>query len=136
MKKSVITMVVVAIFALCIIACTLPLRGSQHDTEYIRDDSIAEYFIITAAGERTTNYLFANGCVATEEDAVKIAEIIFESVFGKDYNDLGLPLVVGFDDNTEVWMIKTQLPRNWLGGCKYLSFRKSNAEIVDIWATL
>lgn len=91
-------------------------------------------FNITYAEKSISQHIFDEGCVRDETDAAEIATVIFRSVYGDDF-DNGLPLIVDFDDKKQTWLIKTQLPEGMLGGSHYLIIKKSNAEVVAIWAT-
>ena len=89
---------------------------------------------LTSNEKTISKYIFNEGCIRNEESAAKIAEIIFESVFG-EFFDYELPLLVDFDKIDQNWLIMTRIPENHMGIRKYLIIRRSNAEIVAIWKT-
>ena len=66
---------------------------------------------------------------------VDIASAIFRAVLPDFYEDGRiLPLAVLFDEEEQVWIVSTQLPRNLQGSNAQVILRKSNVEIVAIWA--
>ena len=87
--------------------------------------------------ENALNYILNDvGGIKDAETAASFADVLFKSMFGDDYNNWGLPLKVSFDESEGLWMAQTQMPQDssWVGGLKYIAFRKSNAEIVGIKA--
>ena len=91
-------------------------------------------FELPDTANQISENIFDMGCVNNEEDAEAIARIIMTSVFGKDF-DHGLPLLVRFYDEEQVWWIESQLPKNMDGGAHHIIIKKSNAEVVAIWGT-
>lgn len=81
-----------------------------------------------------TNRIFEDGCIRDEDSAKEIAALILKGVYGEDF-DNGLPLSVSYDDDIQAWEINTQLPDGYLGGAKHIVLKKSNAEVIAIWAT-
>ena len=77
--------------------------------------------------------IFDEGIVRDEEVAIEIATIIFESVFGPDFNHRGLPLLAAFDSDDQVWLVRTQLPEDVFGREFHLILNKRNAEVIAIW---
>ena len=100
---------------------------------YVKGDGNIEEFRITEIAKSITEHIFASGSVRDEQSAAEIAATILKSVYGKDFG-YGLPLIVNFDDVKQEWLIKTQLPKNMVGSVKYIIIKKSNAEVVAIWA--
>jgi len=89
--------------------------------------------------EMATEYnINEKGCIRDVETAIIFADTIFISIFGDGYNNWDLPLIAYFDESEDLWMVQTQLPDDILvmGGCTYIIFKKSNAEIIAIWGTL
>jgi hypothetical protein len=111
---------------------TEPLQNINH----IKGDGIVEEFKVTDSINNITKNVFEEGCIRDEQSAAKIADIIFKVVCGENYNTYELPLLVYFDDIKQEWLIKTQLPDNKdiVGSSIYIIIKKSNAEVVAIWA--
>ena len=91
-------------------------------------------FKMTESQKEVSGRIFGLGCINDENSATEIASIILKSVYGKNF-DNGLPLTVSFDDKSQEWHIKTQAPEDYESGAKYIIIKKSNAEIIGIWAT-
>jgi hypothetical protein len=65
-----------------------------------------------------------------EKVAVEVASAILKAVYGDVFGEL--PLLIKSDE-TE-WFIKGELPENTEGGVPYISLKKSNSEVISIWA--
>jgi hypothetical protein len=98
------------------------------------EDSFMDEFNITKTVKEISDTIFKDGCVKDEITASEIAISILKTVYGDDF-DNGLPLLIQFDTKKQCWLIKTQLPDGMDGGSKYIIIKKSNAEILGIWAT-
>ena len=128
------------ILFIALMICSSVLLAScvKVEPEYIsRDMSYQEFIgddIDRNETDEITKYVFSMGCIQTEEAACQIAYQILKTVYGDDFDE-GLPLVVGYDDEEQVWMVTTQLPEGAFGGTCNIILKKSNAEVVAIWAT-
>lgn len=126
-KNKIIIITIIAIFAFAVLIGGYFLITSKSSSK--KDDGNIEEEI-----RSITENIFAEGCVPDEGSAAEIAAVILKSVYGENF-DNGLPLVVNFDDVKQEWLIRTQLPKDMCGGSKYIIIKKSNAEVVAIWAT-
>ena len=104
--------------------------------EYEKGEFGVKEFEITDSKLSFSEPVFEKGCVQNEQVAAEVALPILKSIYG-DNCDSGLPLIVGFDEKEENWLIRTQLPKdpNIDGGNCYIVIRKRNAEVVAIWGT-
>jgi hypothetical protein len=73
--------------------------------------------------------------IIDENCAEKIAFIIFKSICYDGF-DSGLPLMLKYDEDNEIYLIKNQVPEGLFDGGVYMIMKKSNAEIIAIWADL
>lgn len=96
-------------------------------------DMVSE-FKITDTQKKITKNIFETGCIKDETAAIEVASAILKSVYGEEF-DNEMPLVVHFNEKEATWLVKTQLPDGFEGGSKYIIIKKSNAEVVAIWAT-
>jgi len=133
-KNRLVLVIIVILFVSCASSCSLVLPSALSNVKNIKGDNSMNEFKITDTIKSISNNIFDDGCVRNEKDAVEIATVMFKSIYGETF-DYGLPLIVNFDDKEQVWLIKTQLPENMLGGSKYIIIKKSSAEVVAIWAT-
>ena len=132
-KSSTIFIGVIFLIAICVSACSLSLSNSLPNTEDKEEKDVIGFEIPEIARSISEN-IFNMGCVSNEKDAEAIGRIILTSIYGEDF-DCGLPLLVGFDDEGQVWRIESQLPEGWVGGANHIVIKKSNAEVVAIWGT-
>jgi len=132
-KRGIIFIGAVILLLVCVCACSWPLSNSLANIDDTKGGDTMN-FEITDMMMSITKNIFDMGCVRNEKDADAIARIIFTSVYGNDF-DRGLPLLVQFDDEEQVWKIETQLPEDSLGGSVHMIIKKSNAEVVAIWGT-
>lgn len=109
-------------------------QTSSKIVSFVKGDGNMEEFKITEITNSITANIIENGCIRDEQSAAEVAAAIFKSVYGENF-DNGLPLIVNFDDVEQNWLIKTQLPKNMLGGSKYIIIKKSTAEVIAIWGT-
>lgn len=91
-------------------------------------------FNITKTAKEVSDNIFKEGCIKDELTASEMATSILRAVYGDDF-DNGLPLLINYDEKEQCWLIKTQLPDGMDGGSKYIIIKKSNAEILGVWAT-
>lgn len=133
-NKIIIIMVIFLVICSVLIGLLFLMNAkSPLKINFVKGDGFMEEFKITDIRSTITNNIFENGCVRDEQCAAEIAAAIFKSVYGENF-DYGLPLVLNFNDSKQEWLIRTQLPKNMDGGSKYIIIKKSNAEVVAIWA--
>ena len=135
-KNKVGLIIFISIIGFVVLVGVLFLVFSKLPTKirYVKGDGNMEEFNITDDVDLITTNIIEKGCVGDEQSAAEIATAIFKSIYGKNFNEYKLPLWVFYDDTEQEWLIKTQLPKNAAGGSKYLIIKKSNAEVVAIWA--
>jgi len=91
--------------------------------------------------DMATEEIFSKGCIPDEKSAAVLAKLIIKLNYGQYYFSTIpfyykiKPLLIAFDETNQVWLIKTQFPgEGWLGVTVYIIIKKSNAEVVSIWA--
>jgi|ERR1039458_8450937 hypothetical protein len=73
-----------------------------------------------------------NGFVPDEETAKKIAEAIWIPIYGKDVIDGEKPFQAELWHDT-VWVVNGTLPKGYSGGTAYITIRKSDCKISDVY---
>src|SRR5216684_4442023 len=71
------------------------------------------------------------GIVPDEATAVKIAEVVFPSVFGAEVVDKFLPYHAQFKDG--VWTVYGTLKRGSRGGTPMMRIRKKDGKVLGVW---
>jgi len=135
-SKFIVTM------ALILLLGTVPTsyinNNESADKDTVKKEIVLETnsdeFEITDTVKEISSNIFNEGCIRNETAAIEIASSIFESVYGEDF-DNGMPLSASYNEKMNTWLVKTQLPDGSDGGNKYIVLKKSNAEVVAIWAT-
>lgn len=84
--------------------------------------------------EKYGSYIPKNGIVNNEGIALRIANIILYSVYGKVIDD-EKPLKAEYDKTAEVLVIAGTLPKNHIGGVANLVIKKSDGGVLAIWHT-
>lgn len=123
----------ITLLSICISGCSSTFLNPSPNLEEGKEVDIMILEIPDIAQSISEN-IFSNGCVRNEKEAEAIGKIILTSVYGENF-DNGLPLLVMFDAEGQVWWVENQLPKDSLGGVHHIVIRKSNAEIIAIWAT-
>jgi len=75
------------------------------------------------------------GVVPDEQTAVKIAEAVFEPIFGIEYSAKWRPYHAQLDKN-DVWTVYGTLPRGSLGGTPMLKIKKQDGRVLEVWHSL
>jgi hypothetical protein len=76
-----------------------------------------------------------SGVVPDESTAVKIAEVVFQPVFGLEEVAKWQPYRAQLD-TTGVWTVYGTLPRGFKGGTPMLKIRKRNAAVLEVWHSM
>ena len=137
MKKIIIIAIFFVIVLNILIGCQQddPVSSQELSSEEI--SKIIKEFELTLTYKEITEHILSEGCVRDKTTAISIASAIFKTVYGDDFNDYNLPLIAIEETIEQCWYVRTQLPDdiNLEGGYKYIIIRKSNAEVIAIWAT-
>jgi len=72
------------------------------------------------------------GVVPNEQTAIRIAEAIFEPVFGIEYSAKWQPYHAQLD-KSDVWTVYGTLPRGMMGGTPMLRIRKQDGRVLEVW---
>lgn len=78
----------------------------------------------------TYSYVPSGGYVQTEEMAIAIAEIILDSIYGKEVIDAEKPLTAVLEKG--VWTIRGTLPENTLGGTAMIKISRKTGQILRV----
>lgn len=74
------------------------------------------------------DFLPKDGIVTDENTAEKIAEAVLVPVFGQEEIDFQKPFEVKLENG--IWIVKGQLPADFLGGVFEVRIRKQNGEVI------
>jgi hypothetical protein len=75
------------------------------------------------------------GVVPDEPTAVKIAEAVFQPIFGVEEVAKWQPYHAQLDNNG-VWTVYGTLPPHWKGGTPMLKIRKQDGKVLEVWHSL
>lgn len=59
-------------------------------------------------------------------------DTIWLNLFGEKIKD-EKPYKVFYDEQNDIWLVKSSLPRGWIGGVVYILMQKSDGKILAIW---
>ncbi|WP_165861103.1 NTF2 fold immunity protein [Paenibacillus paeoniae] len=65
--------------------------------------------------------------------AIKIAEVIFNSVYDESNLAAKKPFQVKFDDDQKVWLVHGTLPEEIDGGVPYIMLQQEDGKILSVW---
>src|SRR5258707_10465198 len=77
------------------------------------------------------NPLPSNGIVPDEVTAVKIAEAVFQPIFGAEEVAKYLPYHAQLKD--DVWTVYGTLKRGSLGGTPQMTIQKKDGRVIEVW---
>ncbi len=79
---------------------------------------------------KTLEYYPKEGFVPDAKTAVKIAEVILNSIYGEKTINAEKPLVAKLNKDSTIWTVSGSLPKNSLGGVATIQIQKSDCKII------
>ena len=76
----------------------------------------------------------SSGVIPDEITAVKVAEVIFLPIYGKEEVNKFLPYHAQFKDG--VWTVYGTLKPNSVGGTPQLKIQKKDGKVIEVWHSL
>jgi len=75
------------------------------------------------------------GEVSDSKEAKEVARDIWVKKYGESEIKKMKPILVAYDYNSNVWLVKGTLPSNWIGGVPYILINKEDGKILGVWHT-
>ena len=124
-----IVAVVMSISALCM--TTAYNKERAKNIRFIHRSETKESSAIDKTGAtKKHNYKPESGYVPDKETAVKIAEAVWISIYGKEQIEKEKPYKAFLKEG--VWYIEGSLPEGWLGGVAEAEISKNDGHIIRI----
>jgi len=116
-------------FLLSITCVSVGCSNEQGEKRYIYNVESTVGFRERMGFDESTQIIGSGGSIQNSGDAEKIARVIFETAYRKNY-DYGLPLKVQFYESDQVWLITNRVPRGKNGTWIFLAIKQFNAEVI------
>lgn len=125
-----------AVLLISIIVVVMSMGGCRSTSD--KTDPKGEYEIITtdeynlkvpsSEGGITKNY------IDDADTAQSIADAVILSIVGEEYFNKLIGVNVAYDKKKELWIVNRNLGPTTLGGDYTCAIRRSNGEILKVWA--
>jgi len=79
----------------------------------------------------TKGYVPPEGFVPNETTAIKVAQAVLETIYGKKDLDFVQPLKAELVNQT-LWVVRGSLPKGTLGGTPYIEIQKSDGKVLKV----